>query len=180
MSIRKFISQSFAPYVGSASDHAVAKLGHLNFLIDQLNTNSDKSFSIVAFTSGFLTAGASLTLSDDGGSTSTGVIIPENDTCWAAEITVAAICKTAGGTVSLADTFMGKFNILIKRVANVTTIVGVNSASTTYDDSLSTASVSFTVGASGNIKINFIAPSTASNTEFKVSGTINVVQSSLK
>jgi hypothetical protein len=179
MSIEKFVPLSPDPYLNEGADMTLARFGHLNGLVNTLNLNSDKKFDVVSYYSGSLSSGGSFKLSTDGSIVSTGFIIPDNNTVWAAEITVSAICNIAGGTVVLGNSFMGKFNVLIKRIGNVTSIVGVNSASTTYDASLATTTVSFTVGASNNFQINFNAPSTATNTGFKVTGVISVTQTTI-
>lgn len=177
--IQKFIPQSPDPDLNAGSDMTLARFGHLNSLVDTLNLNSDKKFDLVSYYSGSLSSGGSFKLSTNGTALSTGFIIPDNNTSWATEITVSAICNVAGGTVVVGDSFMGKFNILVKRVGNVTSIVGVNSAATTYDTSLATTTISFTVGASNNLQINFNAPTTATNTGFKVTGVISVTQTTI-
>lgn len=180
MLIEKFIPLSPDRFIRNSKDSEVARFGHLNTLIDQLNLNSNRSFNTVAYKSDTLSTGESLTLSTDGTPFVTGLIIPDDNTVWATEITISTVCNTAGGTVSVGDAFMGKFNLLIKRVAGITSVVGVNSASTTYDSSLSTATVSFSVGINNNFEINFNAPTTATNTGFKVVGVISVTQTSIK
>ena len=70
---------------------------------------------------------------------------------------------------------MGKYNLLYKRVNGSASIVGTNGAFVINDSSMSDAQVVFSASAIDSaLGVTFTAPSTASNTGFKLKADIKI------
>jgi len=116
-----------------------------------------------------LSSGGSAKLSLDGTGT-TNLLIPNgSNRVWGVEINAVAVATIAGGTVVLGDAMQGKYVLLFKEIGGVSSVVGVNTANTTYDASMTTANFSFSAGVvAGDLAITFNAPTTASSTTFRI------------
>jgi hypothetical protein len=106
-------------------------------------------------------SGATTVLSLDGTGT-TNLIIPNGtDRSWNVRVSsiarVTSITGTATG-VSVGDSFMENKSILLKKVVNVSSIVGVGTAEIISDTSMSTAVMTYSVGASQELALTFTAP----------------------
>jgi len=195
MALQRFSPVSPDPDLESASDMTLAKFGHLNALIDTLNSSGiaggsdalpylygmtaqasgmfsetgDAQISkLVMWRSATLSSGSTAKLSLDGTGV-TKLLIPHGDNrAWGVEIKVVVYTEAAGGTVAVGDSFLGKYILLFKKVAGVSSIVGINTATSTYDASLTTAGFLFTTGIANDLEIKFNAPTTATNTTFRI------------
>jgi hypothetical protein len=108
-----------------------------------------------------LTTGASAALSLDGSGT-TSLVIPRGDNrVWNAKVETVAVVKSISGTatgITVGSSFMQDDAVLFKRTSGTSRVVGSNNSQLIADDSLANASVTYSAGASGELAINFNAP----------------------
>lgn len=161
----------------TAADSTQARFGHLNRIVDYINEHvEEKMLRTISLSSG---ATAELFRETDPVLLSipetsflvgaTNYLVPISNNCaWSVTVDFTAVCSTAGGTVSLGDSFLGKYVVLFKRVNGTASVVGINGATVVADSSMQTSQVLFTAGASQDFRIQFKAPSTASGTGFKL------------
>lgn len=167
----------------TTADLVAARFGHINRVVDYVN---DSTAEVLTRT-GTLNASGQLELqrvSDAvvgsiAGSTrlasGSAYLVPASgNVAWSVEVVLTAVCTSGTAGVNTGDSYLGKFNILFKRISGTGTIVGVNGAFSITDASMSTAQTLFTVGASNDLRINFQAPSTASSTPFSVKATVTI------
>ena len=201
MAIGKFftltgLTDPWASYTGAPTyENSTAKIGHVNrvanYMNDKVTETLIKNISLsaagtanldrdpdsilnpltVTLPSGIFKIPETLRLKGN-----TTKVIPQATNCaWAIEVTFVAICQTAGGSVPIGASFMGKYNLLYKRVNGSASIVGTNGAFVINDSSMSDAQVVFSASAIDSaFGITFTAPSTASNTGFKLKADINI------
>lgn len=101
---------------------------------------------------------------DNAAPSTTGRAILVANRAWNVRISVTAICSTAGGTVTLGDSFIGEYIVLIKRIVNTTTLIGtVQSVITAQSDaSMSSSIVTITADDTNEcLKVEFTPPTTA-------------------
>lgn len=161
----------------TAADSTQARFGHLNRIVDYINEHvEEKMLRSVSLSSGataelfretdpvLLTIPATSFLVG-----ATNYLIPLSNNCtWTVDVAFTAVCSTVGGTVALGDSYLGKYNVLFKRVNGTSSVVGINGAIVVADASMQSSQVLFTAGASQDLRIQFKAPSTASATGFKL------------
>jgi hypothetical protein len=109
-----------------------------------------------------LTTGATLVLSLDG-TGATNLIIPVGtNRAWNIQINTIAIVTAITGTatgVSVGDTYSEVKNLLFKKIANVSSIVGtVDTTAVKSDTSMSACAMTITAGASQEMALTFTAP----------------------
>ncbi len=189
MAISKFIiarPDLWVAGVGTTdADKQPAKLGHINRVVNYLNTYSPETVNKTAT----LSSGATteLTRIQDPVlnqfpataylQASTPYLIPIASNCvWQVSVDVSAVAKTAGGTISIGDSYGGKFVLTFKRVNGTSSVVGVNQAISSYDASMESTQIQFTVGASQDLRILFKAPTTASGINFAITATVDITQ----
>jgi hypothetical protein len=161
----------------TAADSTLARFGHLNRIVDYINEHVEEKMLRTINLSASATAElyrevdpVLLVIPETNFLTgATNYLIPLSSNCtWSVTVDFTAACSTAGGTVAVGDSFLGKYTVLYKRVNGTASIVGINGAVTVADASMSTSQVLFTAGASQDLRITFKAPSTASSTGFKL------------
>jgi hypothetical protein len=169
----------------TAADKQPAKLGHVNRVVNYLNTYLPETINkTVVLSSGDTT---DLTRIQDPVlnqypqtaylQAATPLLIPILSNCvWQVTVDFSAVAKTASGDISIGDSYGGKFVLTFKRVNGTSSIVGVNQAISSYDDSMSTAQVQFGIGASQNLLVTFKAPTTASEINFATTATVSITQ----
>jgi hypothetical protein len=189
MAISKFIiarPDLWVAGVGTTdADKQPAKLGHINRVVNYLNTYSPETVNKTAT----LSSGATteLTRIQDPVlnqfpataylQASTPYLIPIASNCvWQVSVDVSAVAKTAAGTISIGDSYGGKFVLTFKRVNGTSSVVGVNQAISSYDASMESTQIQFTVGASQDLRILFKAPTTASGINFTITATVDITQ----
>jgi hypothetical protein len=129
------------------------------------------------------TAAAELTL--DGAAPSlTGRLIPTltgttNGRLWNAIVQLSAICTTAGGTVTVGESFIGTYNLGIKRIG-ATSLVGTvqNMITAQADTNMSSSVVTITAdNANSSLKIDFTPPTGANaSTVIRVVATVYLTE----
>ncbi|MFY7884288.1 MAG: hypothetical protein ACOVOV_05525 [Dolichospermum sp.] len=189
MAISKFIiarPDLWVTGVGTTdADKQPAKLGHINRVVNYLNTYSPETVNKTAT----LSSGASTSLTRIPDAVlnvypetaylqgSTPLLIPISSNCvWQVTVDLAAVAKTAGGAISVGDSYGGKFVLTFKRVNGTSSVVGVNQAISSYDASLESSQVTFAAGTSQDLLISFVAPTTASGINFAITATIDITQ----
>lgn len=113
--------------------------------------------------SSFLTRGKQDTLITGATTTVASDLIPDGtNRGWNVTIksiaTVTAITGTATG-VNVGDMFIQDDKILFKKISNTSSIVNSSNSQTIFDTSMSTALMSYSVGGSQDLQIDFISPS---------------------
>ena len=134
------------------------------------------------------TAAAELTL-DGAAPSSTGRLIlsisgtgPTNGRLWNAIVQLSAICQTAGGTVTVGESFIGTYNVGIKRIGAATSLVGAvqNMISEQADTNMASSVVTITADdTAGNecLKIDFTPPTGANaSTVIRVVATVYLTE----
>lgn len=161
----------------TAADSTQARFGHLNRIVDYINEHvEEKMLRTISLGSGATaelyreTDPVLLTIPETSFLVgATNYLVPVSNNCaWSVTVDFTAVCNTAGGSVALGDSFLGKYTVLFKRVSGTASVVGINGAVTVSDNSMSDAQVLFTAGASQDFRITFKAPSAASGTGFKL------------
>jgi hypothetical protein len=108
---------------------------------------------------------------------STQLVIPANR-AWNARVQLTAICTTAGGTVSVGDTYTANYSIGIKRITNATSLVGTMQTITApqSDASMSTSTVTMSADDTNEaLVISFTPPTTAgAGTIIRVVATVEI------
>jgi hypothetical protein len=108
---------------------------------------------------------------------STQLVIPANR-AWNARVHLTAICTTAGGTVSVGDTYTANYSIGIKRITNATSLVGTMQTITApqSDASMSTSTVTMSADDTNEaLVISFTPPTTAgAGTIIRVVATVEI------
>lgn len=148
--------------------------------------NSDaQSTMLTAFRS---ITGVSLSeLTLDGGAPGSGnrmilntSVGPTNGRLWNAKVQLSAICTTAGGTVTVGESFIGEYNCGIKRIGNTTSLVGTvqNITAAQSDTNMSTSVVTITADDTNeSLKIEFTPPSGANaSTVIRVVATVYLTE----
>lgn len=134
------------------------------YLANQI-VNSSSSFAQSSYLNAYryvsLTTAATTVISLDGTGV-TALIIPTANRAWNVTIktivVVAAISGTATG-VTVGDTYSENKNLLFKRVAGTSSIVGtVDTSNIKSNTSMSSSAITITAGASQEMVITFTAP----------------------
>lgn len=172
----------------TAADKQPAKLGHVNRVVNYVNVNLPEKLEATGSLSGgdtlaitripdaitnvypetpFLAAG-------------TSAVVPKENSCsWQVTVDLVALANTAGGSVVPGDSFGGKYVLLFKRLNGTSTVVNVVQALSGFDASMEDSEVTFDVGASEDLLISFVAPSTATSVSFDVKATVSITQAIL-
>jgi hypothetical protein len=109
-----------------------------------------------------------LTLDNAAPSTQGRAILVANR-AWNVNLQVSAICSTVGNGVgiTLGDSFVGVYQVGIKRLVNTTTLVGTvqNVITAQSDTGMSTSAVTITADDTNeSLKVEFTPPTTAGST----------------
>lgn len=130
------------------------------------------------------TAAGELTLTNAAPDANTRIALnltgATNGRLWNAIIQLSAICTTAGGTVTVGESFIGTYNVGIKRISNTTSLVGTvqNITAAQSDANMSTSAVTITADdANESLKIEFTPPSGANaSTVIRVVATVYLTE----
>ncbi len=130
------------------------------------------------------TAAAELTL-DGNTPSATGRLIlnltgATNGRIWNAIVQLSAICTTAGGTVTVGESFIGTYNLGIKRIGATTSLVGTvqNMITAQADTNMSSSVVTITADDTNeSLKIEFTPPTGANaSTVIRVVATVYLTE----
>lgn len=133
------------------------------------------------------TAAAELTLDGTAPISSSMLILgvgstfgTSNGRLWNAIVQLSAICTTAGGTVTAGESFIGTYNVGIKRIANATSLVGTvqNMITTQADTNMLSSVVTITADDTNeSLKIDFTPPTGANaSTVIRVVATVYLTE----
>lgn len=192
MAISKFTIQNPDLWVTgpgtTAADKQPAKLGHVNRVVNYINTNLPEKLEAT----GVLSGGASLNITRIPDpitavypettflAAGTTFLVPKETSCvWQVTVDLVALANTAVGTVAVGDAFGGKYVLLFKRINGTSTLVNVVQALSSFDLSMVDSEVVFAVGASQDLRISFVAPTAATAVSFDVQATVSITQAIL-
>jgi hypothetical protein len=172
----------------TAADKQPAKLGHVNRVVNYINTNLPEKLE----STGILSGGDSLEITRIPDpitavypetpflAASTAYLVPKETSCvWQVTVDLVALANTAAGTISVGDAFGGKYVMLFKRINGTSTLVNVVQALSSFDDSMEDAEVTFAAGAAQDLRIAFVAPTAAAGISFDVKATVSITQAIL-
>jgi len=172
----------------TAADKQPAKLGHVNRVVNYVNTNLPEKLE----STGVLSSGDSLEVTRIADpitlvypetpflASGTTYLVPKENSCaWQVTVDLVALANTTGGSVTAGDTFGGKYVLVFKRLNGVSTVVNVIQALSGFDASMEDSEVTFDVGASQDLLISFIAPTAAASVSFDVKATVSITQAIL-
>ena len=130
-----------------------------------------------------ITGTAATELYLDGASTRGVINLPvgaTNGRLWNAIVQLSAICTTAGGTVTVGESFIGTYNLGIKRISNTTSLVGTvqNMITAQADTNMSSSVVTITADVTNeSLKIEFTPPTGANaSTVIRVVATVYLTE----
>lgn len=161
-------SIGFSNNASNTYSFAMGRSG-ISYLMSQFSIGQQNSFGapfsglcqasfLVANKIDTLASSATTVLSLDGTGT-TNLIIPEgSNRMWNVKVSTIAVVTTITGTatgVSVGDSFMENRNLLFKKVAGTSSIVGVGVVEIISDTSMSTALMTYTAGASQELALTF-------------------------
>jgi len=157
--------QSTAQFSLSGGARAISYLwGGQTFASGRFATDGDaQTMSFRLFRQITGTGIQELTLDGAAPSTQGRAILVANR-AWNVRVSLTAICSTAGGTVSLGDSYIAEYIVGIKRIVNATTLIGtVQSIITAQSDaSMSSSIVTITADDTNEcLKVEFTPPTTA-------------------
>ena len=192
MAISKFTIQIPDLWVtgpgATAADKQPAKLGHVNRVVNYINTNLPEKLEAT----GVLSGGDSLELTRIPDpitlvypetpflAASTAYLVPKENSCvWQVTVDLVVLANTAAGTIAVGDSFGGKYVLLFKRINGTSTLVNVVQALSGFDDTMVDSEVTFAVGAAQDLRIAFIAPTAAAGISFDVKATVSITQAIL-
>jgi hypothetical protein len=105
-----------------------------------------------------------MTLSLDGTGT-TNLLIPDgNNRVWNVTVKWSSVVTVISGTatgVTVGDVISGTTELTFKRVGGTSSLVGITRNVTTYDTSMSAASMGYAAGGSGQLALTFTGPTFA-------------------
>lgn len=172
----------------TAADKQPAKLGHVNRVVNYVNTNLPEKLE----STGVLSSGDSLEITRIADpitlvypetpflAAGSSYLVPKEMSCaWQVTVDLVALANTTGGSVTTGDTFGGKYVLVFKRLNGVSTVVNVIQALSGFDASMEDSEVTFDVGASQDLLISFVAPTTAASVSFDVKATVSITQAIL-
>jgi hypothetical protein len=172
----------------TAADKQPAKLGHINRVVNYINTNLPEKLEAT----GILSGGDSLELTRIPDpitlvypetpflAASTAYLVPKENSCvWQVTVDLVVLANTAAGTIAVGDSFGGKYVLLFKRINGTSTLVNVVQALSGFDDTMVDSEVTFAVGAAQDLRIAFIAPTAAAGISFDVKATVSITQAIL-
>jgi len=132
---------------------------------------------LVARKSDTLTTGGITVLSLDGTGTTNLIVPTGNNRLWSVKVTATAfVSAVSGTTLVLGDSYMGEYTILFKKVGGVSSVVGVTGGPIISDTNMSTAAFNFSAGASQELSIIFVAPTTANADTFRCVAKVEIVE----
>lgn len=103
-----------------------------------------------------------------------------NGRLWNAKIQLSAICQTAGGSVTVGESFIGTYNVGIKRIGANTSLVGTvqNMITAQSDTNMSSSVVTITADDTNeSLKIEFTPPTGANaSTVIRVVATVYLTE----
>jgi hypothetical protein len=103
-----------------------------------------------------------------------------NGRLWNAIVQLSAICQTAGGTVTVGESFIGTYNLGIKRIGATTSFVGTvqDMITAQADANMSSSVVAITADdANDSLKIEFTPPTGANaSTVIRVVATVYLTE----
>lgn len=122
-----------------------------------------------------LSAAANTELFLDGSST---LLIPEgNNRAWSALVKVAAVCTAVGsGTGTVGDLYSSVWHVACKRVGGILSVAGAYLVNSHVNAGMAGATMAFTAGPSNNLKIEFTAPTSANNSDFRIVSHIELAE----
>ena len=159
--------------------------GQKVFSQSRFAANGDSQYSnLVVSRSITGTAAAELTLTNAAPDGNTRIILnltgATNGRLWNAIVQLSAICTTAGGTVTVGESFIGTYNLGIKRISNTTSLVGTvqNMITAQADTNMSSSVVTITADdANESLKIEFTPPTGANaSTVIRVVATVYLTE----
>jgi len=172
----------------TAADKQPAKLGHVNRVVNYINTNLPEKLE----STGILSGGSSLEVTRIPDpvtavypetsflAAGTQYLVPKETSCvWQVTVDLVALANTAAGSVSVGDAFGGKYVMLFKRINGTSSLLNVVQALSSFDTSMEDAQVTFDAGAAQDLRIAFVAPSSATNISFDVKATVSITQAIL-
>lgn len=156
-----------------------------NFSVTENASGAAQRSDIGAYRSITGTSAAELTL--DGGTPVAGnrliLALPTGATAgrlWNAIVQISAICTTAGGTVTVGESFIGTYNLGIKRISATTSLVGTvqNMITAQADTNMLSSVVTITADdANESLKIDFTPPTGANaSTVIRVVATVYLTE----
>jgi hypothetical protein len=105
---------------------------------------------------------------------------PQNGRLWNAVVQISAICRIAGGTVTVGESFIGTYNLGIKRIGGTTSLVGTvqNMITAQADTNMSSSVVAITADDTNeSLKIDFTPPTGANaSTVIRVVATVYLTE----
>lgn len=122
-----------------------------------------------------LSAAANTELFLDGSST---LLIPEgNNRAWTALVKVAAVCTAVGsGSGTVGDLYSSVWHVACKRVGGTLSVTGAYLVNAHVNAGMAGATMAFTAGPSNNLKIEFTAPTSANNSDFRIVSHIELAE----
>lgn len=172
----------------TAADKQPAKLGHVNRVVNYVNTNLPEKLE----STGVLSSGDALEVTRIADpitlvypetpflAAGSSYLVPKEMSCaWQVTVDLVALANTTGGSVTTGDTFGGKYVLVFKRLNGVSTVVNVIQALSGFDASMEDSEVTFDVGASQDLLISFVAPTAAASVSFDVKATVSITQAIL-
>ena len=103
-----------------------------------------------------------------------------NGRLWNAIVQLSAICQTAGGSVTVGESFIGTYNLGIKRIGATTSLVGTvqDMITAQADANMSSSVVAITADdANDSLKIEFTPPTGANaSTVIRVVATVYLTE----
>ena len=172
----------------TAADKQPAKLGHVNRVVNYINTNLPEKLE----STGVLSGGDALELTRIPDpitavypetpfvASGTAYLVPKETSCvWQVTVDLVAVSNTAAGTIALGDSFGGKYVLLFKRINGTSTLVNVVQALSSFDDSMVDSEVTFVAGAAQDLRVSFVAPTAAAGISFDVKATVSITQAIL-
>ena len=107
------------------------------------------------------------------------VAVPNgNNRAWNVTIKTTAVCTAVGsGSGVVGDTYTSIYTVGFKRVGGVVSIVSAATlVSSSADAGMAGASMLITAGAANNLKLEWVAPTSATNTTFRILSAVDLVE----
>jgi len=107
------------------------------------------------------------------------VAVPNgNNRAWNVTIETTAVCTAVGsGSGVVGDTYTSTYTVGFKRVGGIVSIVSAATlVSSSADAGMAGASMLITAGAANNLKLEWVAPTSATNTTFRILSAVDLVE----
>jgi hypothetical protein len=129
-----------------------------------VNSASSQYSDVLARRLAILTSAATTVLSLDGTGTTNLIVPTGTNRMWNVKVSTVAVVSAITGTatgVNVGDSYMQDDTLLFKKVANISSVVGVNNTNIIADTSMGAASMGYSAGASQELALTFTAPTFA-------------------